>query len=311
MANLDQKRQHQGHLMHPIPYGVPMDAAANPWLALDGELREQGKRAPLAPPVRAVVCVTVHVDGPAVEVGRKQLPVGPHTAGRYAIRRGVPRHLEILARHRVPATFFACGYDVEHYPAIFHDILAAGHEIAAHGYLHEAWDLGDDEPAVLEKTHRIIQRELGVTPVGWCSPSGRKSHRSLPTLRRLGYCYDASEKDRDRPYMAQALDAADDFVMLPNNTVSLDDYPFYFTGHSLAAEACENWIEEFEALRQGEGYVHLTVHPKAAGGSGTPARAAAFERFLAHVSSQPDVHCMTLEALARHCLAHPDAWRTE
>jgi len=296
--------------MQAIPYGVPLDAAANPWLTLDRELRDQGLRAPGAPAVRAVVCVTVHVDGPAVEVGRKQFPAGLHTAGRYAIRRGVPRHLDILARHAMPATFFACGYDVEHYPETFRAILAAGHEIAAHGYLHEAWDLGEDEPALLEKTHTLIQQQLGVTPVGWCSPSGRKSHRTLPALRRLGYCYDASEKDRDRPYLP--ADAADDgFVMLPNNTVSLDDYPFYFTGHSLAAEACDNWIEEFEALRQAEGYIHLTVHPKAAGGSGTPARAAAMDRFLAHVAAQADVHCMTLEALARHCLAHPDAWRTE
>ena len=295
--------------MQAIPYGVPLDAAANPWLALDRELRAQGLRTNGAPPVRAVVCVTVHVDGPAVEVGRKQFPAGLYTAGRYAIRRGVPRHLEILARHAMPATFFACGYDVEHYPETFRAILAAGHEIAAHGYLHEAWDLGEDEPALLEKTHTLIQQQLGVTPVGWCSPSGRKSHRTLPALRRLGYCYDASEKDRDRPYLpADAV--SDDFVMLPNNTVSLDDYPFYFTGHSLASEACDNWIEEFEALRQAEGYIHLTVHPKAAGGSGTPARAAAMDRFLAHVAAQPDVHCMTLEALARHCLAHPDAWRT-
>lgn len=295
--------------MQAIPYGVPLDADANPWLALDHELRAERRRAPSAPPVRAVVCVTVHVDGPAVEVGRKQFPGGGiHTAGRYAIRRGVARHLEILARHAMPATFFACGYDVEHYPDTFRAILAAGHEIAAHGYLHEAWDLGEDEPALLEKTHSLIQQRLGVTPVGWCSPSGRKSHRTLPTLRRLGYRYDASEKDRDRPYLPAG--GNDDFVMLPNNTVSLDDYPFYFTGHSLAAEACDNWIEEFEALRQTEGYIHLTVHPKAAGGSGTPARAAAMDRFLAYVGAQPDVHCMTLDALARHCLARPDAWRT-
>ncbi len=293
--------------MQRIPYGVPVDAHSNPWLALDRELRAQGLRAAGAAPVRAVVCVTVHVDGPAVEVGRKQFPAGPHTAGRYAIRRGVARHLEILARHGMPATFFACGYDVEHYPATFHDILDAGHEIAAHGYLHEAWDLGDDEPALLEKTHRIIQRELGVTPAGWCSPSGRKSHRTLPALRRLGYCYDASEKDQDRPYLPADTT---DFIMLPNNTVSLDDYPFYFSGHSLAAEAYDNWVQEFEALRAAEGYVHLTVHPKAAGGSGTPARAAALDRFLAYLAAQPDVHVMTLEALAQHCLARPDAWRS-
>ncbi|KAG1484404.1 hypothetical protein G6F53_014028 [Rhizopus delemar] len=97
--------------------------------------------------------------------------------------------------------------------------------------------------------------------------------------------------------------------MQPTNTGSRDDYPFYFSGHSLAAEACDNWVQEFEALRQAEGYVHLTVHPKPAGGSGTPARAAPLARFQGHVPAQPDVHVMTLEALARHCLAHPDNWR--
>lgn len=281
-----------------IPYGVA--PATRPLLKLEESLRGQRPDVPL----RAVVCVTVHVDGPAVEVGRKHHPyAGPTTAGNYAIRRGVQRHLDILARHQVPATFFACGYDVEHHPELFRKMRDQGHEIAAHGYLHEAWDLGDEEPALLQKTHRIIERELGVTPAGWCSPSGRKSALTLPTLQSLGYVYDASEKDRDQPYLLN-----DDFVILPNNTVSLDDYPFYFSGHMLASEVYDNWVQEFDALREAEGYVHLTVHPKAAGGSGTPARAAALDRFLAELRRMDDVHFMTLEALARHCLAHPESW---
>lgn len=255
---------------------------------------------------QVVVCVTLHIDGPAVEAGQGFPQVGIHTRGRYAVRRGIDRYLDMLARHGIPGTFFACGYDVEHYPGLFRDMLAQDHEIAAHGYLHEGWDLGDEEPALLEKTHAIIERELGVSPVGWCSPSGRKSHHTLPVLRRLGYCYDASEKDRDYPYLPDP--ASPDFVMLPNNTVSLDDYPMYFTGRSLAAEVYDNWVEEFEALRRAEGYVHLTVHPKAGGGSGTPARAAVFDRFLGYLKSQPDVHCMTLAALARHCLSEPEFW---
>lgn len=295
--------------MRHFTYGEPVQAADNPWHSLDRSLRASGKRSTDAAPLRAVVCVTVHVDGPAVEVGRKQVPIGPRTAGRYAVRRGVPRHLEILARHNVPATFFACGYDVEHYPQLFHTIVEQGHEIAAHGYLHEAWDVGEEEEALLTKTHEIIRRILGVTPVGWCSPSGRKSHRTLPALRALGYCYDASEKDRDRPYLPDP--SQPDFIMLPNNTVSLDDYPLYFTGHSLAAEVYDNWVAEFEALREAEGYVHLTVHPKAGGGSGTPARSAVLDRFLAYLATQPDVHFMTLAQLASHCLQTPEKWNIE
>lgn len=278
---------------------------ANPWRTLDAALRGAGRRQTHQPTVRAVACITVHVDGPAVEVGRAQTPFGLYSAGRYAIRRGVQRHLEILARHGVSATFFACGYDVEQNPALFRDMRDAGHEIAAHGYLHEAWDLGDAEPALLEKTHRIIQDHLQLSPVGWCSPSGCKSARTLPTLQGLGYCYDASEKDMDRPYLAPGLDG---FMVLPNNTVSLDDFPLYQAGQSLASEVYDNWVQELQALREAEGYIHLTVHPKAGGGSGTPARAAVLDRFLGDLRGCNDLHICTLQELALHCLGEPEAW---
>ena len=57
------------------------------------------------------------------------------------------------------------------------------------------------------------------------------------------------------------------------------------------------------------GFVLGTAATFASIGIITPARAAALDRFLGHVAAQPDVHVMTLEALARHCLAHPDNWR--
>ncbi len=260
---------------------------------------------------RVVVAVTIHIDGPSVESGQGFPAVGIYSRGRYSMRRGIHRYLNMLAKHGIPATFFACGYDVEHYPGPHRDILAAGHEIGAHGYQHEAWDLGESEPHLLEKTHRIITEQLGQAPVGWCSPSGRKSALTLPTLRRLGYRYDASEKDLDEPYLvAQSVGAPADFVTLPNNTVSLDDAPVYNMGQALPEEIYQNWIEEFDAIRANEGYLHLTVHPRAANGSGTPARARIVDRFLEHIRGFDDVCFLTLTQLADHCLAHPQQWQT-
>jgi peptidoglycan/xylan/chitin deacetylase (PgdA/CDA1 family) len=257
-----------------------------------------------------VVCVTLHIDGPAVEAGQGHPQVGIHTRGRYAVRRGIDRYLNILARHGIPGTFFACGYDVEHYPAPHREILAAGHELAAHGYQHEAWDLGDAEPELLERTHRIMEDKLGEGPVGWCSPSGRKSALTLPTLRRLGYRYDVSEKDLDEPYLLQSTPGgAHDFVVMPNNTVSLDDAPVYNMGQALPHEILANWIEEFDAIRDHEGYVQFTMHPKAGNGSGTPARARVVESFFDYMKQQPGVRFMYLRDLADHCLATPQHWR--
>ena len=257
-----------------------------------------------------VVCVTLHIDGPAVEAGQGYAPVGIHTRGRYALRRGIDRYLDMLAKHRIPGTFFACGYDVEHYPAPHRAILESGHEIAAHGYQHEAWDLGAAEPELLERTHRIMQEKLGMSPVGWCSPSGRKSALTLPTLRRLGYRYDVSEKDLDEPYLLREADGSiGDFAILPNNTVSLDDAPVYNMGQALPHEIVDNWIEEFEAIRDNEGYLHFTVHPKAGNGSGTPARARVVDQFFDYLNRQPGVRFMRVADLADYCLAHPDLWR--
>jgi len=260
---------------------------------------------------RCVVCVTVHMDGPAVEAGRGQNALGIHSRGRYAACRGVPRSLEILARHGIKATYFMCGYDAELYPELMREVRDAGHEIAAHGYQHEGHALGDEEPALLEKTHDILSNCLGKPPIGWCSPSGRKSHLTLPTLRRLGYRYDASEKDDDLPYLA-TIDGniVDDFIILPNNTVSLDDAPLYVQGQATAAEVLANWIEELHTIANGDGYIHFTVHPRAGYGSGTPARSAAYDGFLREAKAIPGLHFATLSELADHCLATPDLWRS-
>lgn len=259
---------------------------------------------------RCVVSVTVHMDGPAVEVGRQQVPLGMHAAGRYSIRRGVPRTLELFARLGIPATYFMCGYDAERVPGLMREVCAAGHEIAAHGYVHEGWDPGDAEPELLERTHRILSDCTGIAPVGWCSPSGRKSARTLPVLKGLGYFYDASEKDDDLPYLATIDgEVARDFVILPNNTVSLDDVPAYREGQALAAEVLENWLQELAAIAAGAGYVHLTFHPRAGFGSGTPARMAAVARFLEAAQAMDGVRFLTLRQLAERCLAEPEAWR--
>ncbi len=45
--------------------------------------------------------------------------------------------LEELARADVRATFFVLGWVAERHPALVAEILAAGHDVGSHGYLHE------------------------------------------------------------------------------------------------------------------------------------------------------------------------------
>jgi peptidoglycan/xylan/chitin deacetylase (PgdA/CDA1 family) len=251
-------------------------------------------------------------DGPSVEVGRKLLPLGVHSHGRYSAKCGLPRYVAMFERLAVPATFFVPGYDAEVHPVTVRDVARAGFEIGTHGYLHEGWDLGDGEPALLEKTHRIVGDIIGKAPVGWRSPSGRKSTTTIHTLRRLGYRYDSSDKDADLPYLP-VVDGVGlrDFVSLPNNTSSLDDFPFYRVSYTPASEVLRHWEQEFDAVWQEGGYYNLTLHPRTGYGSGSPARARIVEQIIAHARSRAGVRFVTLGELAEWCLAQPQRWQLE
>ena len=57
---------------------------------------------------------------------------------RFGPRVGVDRILRMLDRLRLPATFFIPGWTVENHRAPSQRIRDAGHEIGAHGNMHEA-----------------------------------------------------------------------------------------------------------------------------------------------------------------------------
>jgi peptidoglycan-N-acetylglucosamine deacetylase len=59
--------------------------------------------------------------------------------------------LEILARHRAPATFFQIGANVRRLPEVAREVLAAGHEIGNHT---------DTHPLLALKSPGFIHREL-------------------------------------------------------------------------------------------------------------------------------------------------------
>src|SRR4051794_14343919 len=90
----------------------------------------------------------------------------------YGPRIGVPRLLGLLKHLAVPATFFVPAYIAEHHPRMVEAIVAGGHEIGLHGYLHEKLVTLDDaaEEATLLRSAEILTRLTGQAPVGWRAP---------------------------------------------------------------------------------------------------------------------------------------------
>lgn len=253
---------------------------------------------------RCVALITVDFDGTGNERGRGYAPVGIRSGGFYSARRGIPRFLEIFDRHQIPATFFVPGYDAEENPDTVKSIVAAGHEVAAHGYVHESWDLApDEEVRLLRKTHEILTETAGTPPLGWRSPGGQKSSQTLAVLRELGCIYDSSDKDYDLPYPAVVGgEPSRAMVEIPNNTSSLDDAPLYTQGAATAQEVLDLWKAEFDALYHDTGYFLLTFHPRPGFGTGIPSRARVIDRLIAYIKSFPEVQFSRMADLARWCL---------
>src|SRR5258708_12901933 len=61
---------------------------------------------------------------------------GVLSQGTYGAKVAVPLILDLLARHQVQATFYIPGRVAERHPGRVAEIVAAGHEIAHHGYTH-------------------------------------------------------------------------------------------------------------------------------------------------------------------------------
>ncbi|HEM7852757.1 TPA: polysaccharide deacetylase family protein [Burkholderia multivorans] len=261
--------------------------------------------------LRCVIAITIDSDGTANEVGCGIPPVGVRSHGRYSAR-GIERYLELLGKHSIFGTFCTCGFDAEAWPQVFEQVVADGHEIAAHGYQHEMQALGDAEPQLLRQTHEILTSIIGRPPVGFRSPGGIKTALTIRTLLELGYRYDSSEKDFDLPYIGDFEGKPyENFVILPNNTSSLDDFPFYRVSYTPPSEVLAHWKQEFDAIYREGGYFNLTLHPRLGYGSGSPARAAIVGDLIRYIASHDAVGFFRMDQIADWCLASAQQWRIE
>jgi hypothetical protein len=137
--------------------------------------------------------------------------LGPHPAAltEVVLRRSVPRYLEILARHRVRATFFIVGSDLSapSARALVRDIAAAGHEVANHSFSHP-YDLArrprDEIADEIRRANDVISAAAGTAPVGFRAPGYDLSAEMLEVVAGLGYLYDSSLFPAPGYYAAKA-----------------------------------------------------------------------------------------------------------
>ncbi len=100
-------------------------------------------------------------------------------------------------RAGVSATFFTLGWVAQRHPAIVRRIVAAGHELASHGYWHQRADR-QDKATFLEdvRSARLLLEDTGgVAVTGYRAPTfsiNRTNPWAFDALSEAGYRYSSS-----------------------------------------------------------------------------------------------------------------------
>lgn len=228
---------------------------------------------------------------------------GVLSQGQYGARTGVPKILELLKEEELKATFFVPGWTAEKYTDRMEAIVAGGHEIGHHGYLHE-WidpDYPDKEREALEKGLDALKRTVGVRPSGYRSPAGETSTNMISMLQEYDFRYDSSLMDQITPYRHVLEGGKPGPVELPWHW-STDDAPYALFAIASPRPIFTNehildiWKAEFREIYRWGGMFNLLMHPQIIG---RPARVAMLREFIGWIRTFPGVWFATCDEVAR------------
>lgn len=113
------------------------------------------------------------------------------------VRENTERILDLLAGHRVRATFFCLGWLAQRHGDLIRRIHASGHEVACHGYAHQVIYHQDPEKFREDVTRAkgILEDATGERVLGYRAPTYSITEKTLWALRILeeaGFSYDSS-----------------------------------------------------------------------------------------------------------------------
>jgi peptidoglycan-N-acetylglucosamine deacetylase len=248
--------------------------------------------------------------------------------GVFASEVGNIRLLRLFKKYDLKTTFFIPGHSIESFPDQVKMIVDEGHEIGAHGYLHEnpVAMTPTQEEAVLVKCIDLIEKYSGKKPRGYVAPWWEMSAVTAELLLQNGFRYDHSQAYHDfLPFYARVGDswtkidyskqAADwmhplqrgkevDLVEIGANWYVDDLPPMMFIKKSPNSHGFVNprhleemWRDEFDWVYREMDYAvfPITIHPDV---SGRPQVLLMLERLIGHINAHDGVRWVTMEEMA-------------
>jgi peptidoglycan/xylan/chitin deacetylase (PgdA/CDA1 family) len=204
-----------------------------------------------------VACFTFDNLGEAAEVGAGEL-TGPRPEGADpSLAVGYPRLFELLARHGVRASFFVEGWNGVEHPAAVREIAERGHELGMHGWLHERWAAlaPADEERLARRATEALERAAGVRPLGFRAPGGARSAATESVLRGLGYRYDASLGEGERPALL-----ASGLAQVPFRWPHVDGFHYLRKPPATPGAVRDAWLADLARAAREGGFFLLICH---------------------------------------------------
>ena len=248
--------------------------------------------------------------------------------GIFATEVGIPRLLRLFKKYDMKTSFFIPGHSLETFPREMQMIVDAGHEIGAHGYLHEnpVAMTPTQEEDVLVKSIELIEKLTGQAPRGYVAPWWEMSASTAALLQKYGFQYDHSQGYRDfQPFYARVGDTWNlidysktakewmhplkhgkeiDLVEIGANWYVDDLPPMMFMKKAPNSHGFVNprdieqmWRDQFDWVyrEQDYGVFAFTIHPDV---SGRPQVLLMLERLIEYINGHKGCEWMTFEDIA-------------
>jgi peptidoglycan/xylan/chitin deacetylase (PgdA/CDA1 family) len=248
--------------------------------------------------------------------------------GIFATEVGIPRLLRLFKKYDLRTSFFIPGHSLETFPDQMRMIVDGGHEVGAHGYLHEnpIAMTPQQEEDVLVKSIELIEGLTGRAPRGYVAPWWEMSNSTAALLQKYNFSYDHSQGYRDfQPFYARVGDEWNtidytkqakewmhplkhgkeiDLVDIAANWYVDDLPPMMFMKKAPNSHGFVNprhieemWRDQFDWVyrEMDYGVFAFTIHPDVAG---RPQVLLMLERLIDHINGHEGVEWATFEEIA-------------
>ena len=245
------------------------------WRGIVGRVRAGRALRPKSWPggTRCAVALSFDSDHETNELREGGESIGRLSQGQYGNRQGVPRILQILSQHGVKASFFVPAVTAMLYPEEQRRVVAEGHEVGIHGWIHER---NSELPYINERelqfrSAEVLETITGTRPVGIRTPSWDFSPNTLAITREMGLAYDSSLMADVDCYELELNGEPTGVVELPVEWIRDDAVYFNMVRfanlrpYTPPEAVFDIFKREFDAAYREGGIFQLTMHPHISG----------------------------------------------